>query len=908
MRILELLLEHNIINLPDLEAWVNKIAERVEFPEGQEWMRSKGRKYLVNCDDTSDRISGLSPNAPEYLQKRYEEGVPLHRFRANGEVENNLNHLGDWLNSLHHTANLPFAANKAEQRLAADAKAFLPKIGRLNVEQALEQAEKWFERVRLSTQVSNGAVHGGLAKLATTNVGTWYELMTAEALKYEGKMMGHCVGGGGYTVGEGSTTRIFSLRNEKNEPHVTIEARHNQIQQVKGKQNKAPVAKYHEAVKVFLNQLGMSVGSGSSDLGRCGIFYKDGKFGSVIDVGKVVATIDGVQLVEAPDMNGYSTDPMIYVFKKNIYAKFKITNKRAVDSASAFVRTLADYNDDMCDNDGIKNAVWKIVAQYLNSLDPVPVPHSEKLLYSTTMEKYGSSRSEIAEDVGELDGYTLKKISRKSGTDLDMYKGNELALTLHAPKMKYNHSMVKAENVNEALVPTPETIIKALGKLEFTSTNLMNLGVWWKKDVGPVPFSPEAFQMVEIAPGLYGQVGGTSYSSGYYSGGEAIYIFNAKGQSVSGISHNYGIKTNDHSSAIRQNLGKVAEWLNKAHFDAPTKREYIANMRNAGLVRKAGKWVAVTTGRALYTEGEYVIQAAGKAITVSDGTGDILITADREPMTFEVKKWGRGTAQKLVGAVLALQNFGQTPRGKGAKVNTDPDHMHRIGLVGDPNEDLTFKTWVKMKDVFNLREIKTYPDGSKWKVSPYNTVDAKHSRGGPSERNYSLRDAENTRTLCRVYTDKQKRIYMILVAVEENKLATANEDLIVGHVPAIQDLIDAEGLGVDGKYFVEKLKHTVKDGKLVSLGENPRLEDFANGFVNYEDGHQWKRHDTVTWYLHHTEDKRYGNWDKKLMTVTVSPKGLKKVDFEDERLQSNPREYMGYLHDLIDLIKERDGN
>lgn len=45
-----------------------------------------------------------------------------------------------------------------------------------------------------------------------------------DALKYEGKTMGHCVGGYCPDVLEGRS-RIFSLRNAKGEPHVTIEVK-----------------------------------------------------------------------------------------------------------------------------------------------------------------------------------------------------------------------------------------------------------------------------------------------------------------------------------------------------------------------------------------------------------------------------------------------------------------------------------------------------------------------------------------------------------------------------------------------------------------------------------------------------------------------------------------------------------
>jgi hypothetical protein len=53
-------------------------------------------------------------------------------------------------------------------------------------------------------------------------------LKLEDALKYEGDTMGHCVGGYCPDVASGQT-RIFSLRDAKNEPHVTIEVRPHKI-------------------------------------------------------------------------------------------------------------------------------------------------------------------------------------------------------------------------------------------------------------------------------------------------------------------------------------------------------------------------------------------------------------------------------------------------------------------------------------------------------------------------------------------------------------------------------------------------------------------------------------------------------------------------------------------------------
>jgi hypothetical protein len=48
-----------------------------------------------------------------------------------------------------------------------------------------------------------------------------------DALKYEGDTMGHCVGGYCDDVAEGRS-RIYSLRDKRGEPHVTVEVKPNQ--------------------------------------------------------------------------------------------------------------------------------------------------------------------------------------------------------------------------------------------------------------------------------------------------------------------------------------------------------------------------------------------------------------------------------------------------------------------------------------------------------------------------------------------------------------------------------------------------------------------------------------------------------------------------------------------------------
>lgn len=104
----------------------------------------------------------------------------------------------------------------------------------------------------------------------------------ADALKYEGDTMGHCVGGYCDEVLSGKS-RIFSLRDTKGEPHVTVEVAPEgravnawvpegeepsalpSIVQIKGKQNRAPNPEYLPFVQDFVRN--SPFGKGWSNVG-----------------------------------------------------------------------------------------------------------------------------------------------------------------------------------------------------------------------------------------------------------------------------------------------------------------------------------------------------------------------------------------------------------------------------------------------------------------------------------------------------------------------------------------------------------------------------------------------------------------------------------------------------------------
>lgn len=71
-------------------------------------------------------------------------------------------------------------------------------------------------------------------------------------LQIEGAKMGHCVGGGGYYNRLSNNYKILSVRDEKNEPHATMELDGFKLKQIKGKQNKTPIDKYIPIIVLWI--------------------------------------------------------------------------------------------------------------------------------------------------------------------------------------------------------------------------------------------------------------------------------------------------------------------------------------------------------------------------------------------------------------------------------------------------------------------------------------------------------------------------------------------------------------------------------------------------------------------------------------------------------------------------------
>jgi hypothetical protein len=120
-----------------------------------------------------------------------------------------------------------------------------------NFEQINSNAEKWSVQLQKQGAKLKDKQEEGLNTLMQFKDGFQIvQLTTKDHCKREGNLMGHCVGG--Y---DPKTKTILSLRDSQNQPHVTLEIKNeNEVHQIKGKSNKAPIPKYQKYIRYFLKK------------------------------------------------------------------------------------------------------------------------------------------------------------------------------------------------------------------------------------------------------------------------------------------------------------------------------------------------------------------------------------------------------------------------------------------------------------------------------------------------------------------------------------------------------------------------------------------------------------------------------------------------------------------------------
>ena len=151
-----------------------------------------------------------------------------NHLKSNQEDQDEIEHILDYL-----------CSSKAPKRLK-----------KMSYSEAKSNSDKWLKSLIKNNKTIVENENDVKVVLELGEGFKWVKLISEASYKNEGIRMRHCVGGGNYNDKD-----IYSLRDENNEPHCTIE----KDNQIKGKGNGSITLKYIGYVVSFLEYLGMTV-------------------------------------------------------------------------------------------------------------------------------------------------------------------------------------------------------------------------------------------------------------------------------------------------------------------------------------------------------------------------------------------------------------------------------------------------------------------------------------------------------------------------------------------------------------------------------------------------------------------------------------------------------------------------
>jgi hypothetical protein len=272
-RVVNLLLELNVLNLQEIERELKNFATRSIHPQVKRWIMSVAKNYIINLEGDE-----MESEYEIYTPKRPKKGI--HTDMPEPET------LPPWAQNAVKSKSAVHFFNPAQPRRRAFWQHLetivdwfnnwqaddpsLNRIDRISFNSARAQALEWREEVDANPwkfikdrppvvkQYDDGM--------------RWVKLTTQAHFKRESyrlpdqtvpdTSMGHCVGNGDNYIKQAQrgTHQYYSLRDAQNNPHATLEIEGNKnLLQAKGKGNQKPVSRYQPYIVDFIKQNGWRI-------------------------------------------------------------------------------------------------------------------------------------------------------------------------------------------------------------------------------------------------------------------------------------------------------------------------------------------------------------------------------------------------------------------------------------------------------------------------------------------------------------------------------------------------------------------------------------------------------------------------------------------------------------------------
>lgn len=948
------LTELNIVNVDAIESYANGLVAQIKFQPAKKWFFTSLRKLLINDEKYNNRVAKLEPNAPEWLKKKYNEKVPLYTFAPSNELTQKLNHIVDWLNSVADTSQEKVDPKQpkaqAREQLISYANKILGALNSIDLklllstkqEKVKHHVDDWFDALNKFINSDNAATReqkeGQTTTIEYDDGCAWVKLTSKKALEIEGKNMGHCVGGYHHQVERGDT-QIFSLRDNEDMPHATLEISDDKIKQVKGKSNRPPVGKYAKYVKDFLNKSGFPPYSnyGSHDIEGMGLYYnpENKKYGSIKEIYKTVATSkSGIELLAGNDNNR----PIYYLYKND--ATLGTVSQGYGDTFSINLGRDEKFSEE------IKKEIYDFSVKFLNdTYKNYNLENSMSYGYARKSEedkKYYPIDTFKPLDTLAKNHFNLYKIfNDKSGNwrhskGDDVYIFTEKSSPISSPILVFNNEgdiLSRGDRASDREKPSAE---EKTAVLEFFNKDYINETL----DGDAIADLLGSFDIIKGKDGKYNSFlqaatpvkelgdGGKLYSAEntyrvYDSGNTELAEWILRGHTIGNLYVASDAALRKYSKALVEyfntNETKLEDGNRGYHryssdkHRETSKKDMIEKFRQSSIVYRGTKWfVAKQKGADEESAVGWTIEKVGpkKANIISpNGKRAGELEFEKANEITKLKAFAQGGDKQEEGRKLCefLTAFNKKhnklifyPNAAGSGINEFGYLIHN-GKFMKIDEAFPTSNVVKVENGYWRRAAKIAPT-DKPDSYKYGFIG---EDGEPKIVVYTAgSDPEDAKTISQI------AVLDVKEAEDEQEYGrnyTYGPVNMAPYIKAFAKLFDKEKLEASTQ-LLSKGGMQLKDGKIISVEKNPKLKAFVDGKIEYDDGARWSRdRKDSEWTLYAAPDKK-ADKDKEvpqtILTCEVDEHGISQIRIRNTAAKKQPKKYRKYLNDLMDIIDE----
>lgn len=297
----------------------------------KQYIRRRLRDYMIAIENEPAfvLVDRNDPNLPGWVETVFAKGKKVYDFDAtkmSEKLREEIITVRDYLYEIagQYVDKIAETARKTKKKPKIRYDYLKTTNEYATFEMALNAARDWHEhlsenlaKLNKSKEMFQKSLIGVVHVMDLIDGMSAYQLKTEEALDFESEYMGHCVGKGAYDKGvKDGSIKIYSIRDERGEPHCTLEVRGNDIMQIKGKQNKAPIRKYIPVVKTFIEKTGLNP---KHDLKNIGMIQQDGKLYDIYNLPKnfvIEGDLDlsDMELEKLPDLSTVTVRGSFYCY------------------------------------------------------------------------------------------------------------------------------------------------------------------------------------------------------------------------------------------------------------------------------------------------------------------------------------------------------------------------------------------------------------------------------------------------------------------------------------------------------------------------------------------------------------------------------------------------------------------